>query len=1140
MVNRYLHLITSLRCVAFRLLPVVLLLLTLTTAAQTPDLLIRAGNINGEEGVAIAKDASDNIYITGSFSGVVTFGSTTLTSAGSGDIFVAKYSAAGSLLWALRAGGDELDVGNGITVDNSGVYITGRFEGIANFNTPSNPASNTLISDGDSDIFVAGFDVNTGQLLWAQRAGGSKSDNGKGITVYNGGIYVTGSFSGTANFNTPSSPTSHTLVSTAQDQGLIGDIFVAKYDAAGTVQWLRRAGGEYNNSNIGITADISGVYVTGSFSGTANFNTPSDPASNTLISAGRNLDIFVAKYNDAGMVQWLRRAGGSGSDVGLSITVANSMIYVTGQIQNIANFNTPSDPASNTLISASPNTDIFVAKYNAAGMVQWLRRAGGSASDYGTGIAADISGVYVSGQFTNIADFNTPSDPASNTLVSSDLDTEIFVAKYDDAGMVQWFRRIGGRDLEFVNGIVAGNAGVFVTGSFSGTVDFNTPSDPTRNTLVSAGSADIFLARLSNLPVLAITGFAATATTVCAGNAATFTATIGNVTGGYDYTLTNGISSISGSATATPFSQTLAATLTGTQTYTLHVRNDAGTGQATTVLTVNEVPSLTLTAAPSLTLSQGGSVTLTASGAQSYTWTGGSSGSSFTASPAVTTVYSVTGVNAPGCADVASTTVTVNALTPVISAVGVVAATVCSGRPATFTATPGNVSGIYSFTLTNGSSPVSGTATGTAFSQTLTAAGSGVQTYTLTIGASGTTVSASTTLTVSASPVAAISLPAGLTVTCAVPVISVTATGGVGYRWENGTTSAIRSLSTGGTYSVTVTGSSGCTASASEVITQNTQPPAGATLTASSGGTLTCGKRSLTLTAGATGSGLSYSFSGPGILSQTGSSATINAAGTYSVVVTGSNGCTALALTTVVSKTAAPSVSINPASASISCASPLVSLSAIGAGTVRWSTGETSAVISVSVADTYSVTLTDGGGCTAVTGRVVSGSLLGAATVIAGSPIGCGVTTTTVQIAAQGAASFTLLEPNGYSQTNNTGDFSVSAGGSYTGLAGQAGCVVSNTVVVIQGGVQPTISSAQATGTLGSGSCSVPVQAAGYGDRYVLTGPGGYVFSVVYRTAGERSVSFPAVVRPGTYTLTVYSGNCVVIRPVAVTGTSCP
>ena len=84
-----------------------------------------------------AVDQAGNVYITGYFSGTLTLGTTTLESAGSDDIFVAKYDATGTPLWAKRAGGAAQDQAFGVAVSGSAVYISGIFFGTATFNTPS-------------------------------------------------------------------------------------------------------------------------------------------------------------------------------------------------------------------------------------------------------------------------------------------------------------------------------------------------------------------------------------------------------------------------------------------------------------------------------------------------------------------------------------------------------------------------------------------------------------------------------------------------------------------------------------------------------------------------------------------------------------------------------------------------------------------------------------------------------------------------------------------------------------------------------------------------------------------------------------------------------------------------------------------
>ena len=660
---------------------------------------------------------------------------------------------------------------------------------------------------------------------------------------------------------------------------------------------------------------------------------------------------------------------------------------------------------------------------------------------------------------------------------------------------------------------------------------------------------------------------------------------------------------------ATRIGLTNQATVNAAGTYSVTV-SDAGGCSAVAQVTVTG--STTAPTGATLTASHGG--TLTCAGT-ALTLTAGATGSGFSYSFSGSGVLAQSGssatVNAAGnysvvitgnnsCTTSAATTVHSNTAAPTVSLTPSSATLTCATPTVTLTAT----SGLTSYSFSTGQN-------GTGNTLLVTSAG----TYSvLATGANGCTSLTSATV-VSSTAVISASLVASGAISCNSPSVTLTASpSNLTYSFGGGATriglTNQATVNAAGTYSVTVSDAGGCSAVAQVTVTGSTTAPTGATLTASHGGTLTCAGTALTLTAGATGSGFSYSFVGAGIVAQSGSSATVNTAGNYSVVITGSNSCTTSATTTVysntappslsispssvtltcaspsailsvvgtgdarwstgavsntisvasagtysvtltggngctsvssatiVSATAAPALSINPSSTVISCASPTVSLSAVGTGQVRWSTGAVSAVISVSVADTYSVTLTDGGSCTATTSIVVSASSLGTATVTAGGSLGCGVTTTTVRVQATGATSFTLSGPNGYNQTNSSGIFSVSAGGSYTGLAGLASCVVSNTAVVAEGGVQPTISSVQAAVALGSGACRVSVQGAGYGDRYVLTGPS-YVFSVVFRTAGEHSAVFPDVVKPGTYTLTVYSGNCVVTRTVAVSGTAC-
>ncbi|MDH6059217.1 SBBP repeat-containing protein, partial [Chrysosporum bergii ANA360D] len=149
----------------------------------------KAGGSGLDSSRSIRADSSGNIYTTGNFSGTATFGNTTLTSAGSVDIFITKQDSNGNYLWAQKAGGSDSDYSSSIAVDNSGnIYTTGYFYETATF------GNTTLTSAGNRDIFITKQDSN-GDYLWAQKAGGSDSDYSSSIAVDNSGnIYTTGYF----------------------------------------------------------------------------------------------------------------------------------------------------------------------------------------------------------------------------------------------------------------------------------------------------------------------------------------------------------------------------------------------------------------------------------------------------------------------------------------------------------------------------------------------------------------------------------------------------------------------------------------------------------------------------------------------------------------------------------------------------------------------------------------------------------------------------------------------------------------------------------------------------------------------------------------------------------------------------------
>src|SRR2546427_6466138 len=176
-------------------------------------------------GSSIAVDAAGNSYVAGVFLGTATFGTTSLTSHGEEDAFLAKYDASGNLLWAKRGGGSYEDFIFGNAVDGAGnCYVSGAFDGQATF---GNITLTNKVDPSGQNGFIAKYD-SAGNVLWAIQISGTENNVAIGIAVdSSGNVYATGDFAGTADFGSTS------LTSNAGGN----DIFVAKYGSDGNLIW---------------------------------------------------------------------------------------------------------------------------------------------------------------------------------------------------------------------------------------------------------------------------------------------------------------------------------------------------------------------------------------------------------------------------------------------------------------------------------------------------------------------------------------------------------------------------------------------------------------------------------------------------------------------------------------------------------------------------------------------------------------------------------------------------------------------------------------------------------------------------------------------------------------------------------------
>ncbi|MFD2573863.1 putative Ig domain-containing protein [Spirosoma soli] len=292
-----------------------------------------------------------------------------------------------------------------------------------------------------------------------------------------------------------------------------------------------------------------------------------------------------------------------------------------------------------------------------------------------------------------------------------------------------------------------------------------------------------------------------------------------------------------------------------------------------------------------------------------------------------------------GCVGVSTYILLVSDTSPTLSLanVSVSPASVCVGTWVTFTATVANVTGSYGYTLTNGTSTSTGTSSNPAFSQTLVASGSGVQSFTLTVSSAGQSATATTTLTVNAPPSPTLSASNGGLLTCTQTSLTLTAGGGATYTFggpgvvnQTGNTAIVNAS---GTYSVTVTSTeTGCSSTTTTTVTSTTDAPA--VSISASATALSCASPTVSLTALGTGS-VRWSTG------ETSPSISVSAAGAYSVTLTSGGSCTATASVTIDSQPS-ESLSFSQQPASASSVAPgttvttTVSVSSSGPLTYQW------------------------------------------------------------------------------------------------------------------------------------------------------------------------------------------------------------
>jgi hypothetical protein len=338
---------------------------------------------------------------------------------------------------------------------------------------------------------------------------------------------------------------------------------------------------------------------------------------------------------------------------------------------------------------------------------------------------------------------------------------------------------------------------------------------------------------------------------------------------------------------------------------------------------------------------------------------------------------------------------------------------------------------------------------------------------------------------------------------------------GASYLWSTGATTRNISVTSTGTYSLTVTTENGCCYSDAVQVAIGENPTASA-----SGGVLSCTAGSIMLNASSTTSGVSYSWTGPGGFTSTQQNPSVTSVGTYNLTVTTSNGCTDTAQAQVTADTDVPNVSATGGLLTCDISETTINANSTTSGvSYSWTgpSGFTSSQKSptVSIPGIYTATVTAENGCTSSAEAEVIADQNGPSLNISAGMLSCNILETKISvIASSNAASFSWTGPNGFSSLDK--EPTIEEIGLYTITStAENGCTTSEDIEITGDYELPNASATGGTiscsenETMISGSSSTP------NATFSWSGPNDF----------SSNLQSPFISQPGTYTLTVNGEN---------------
>ena len=429
-----------------------------------------------------------HIYTVGFFADTVDFdptdGTNNNSSSGWTDWYIWRLNSSGlygNNGWYLTDGDS---VGHDIIYDivfdrNNNFYIAGSKD-------TNGPCS--------ASILLAKYNEN-GPKQWSYVFGnGNSYASAIALSSDNQSIFVIGNFRESVDFDPYSRcyMDVHTAVGSQ-------DAFVMKLSADGDYLWTKPFGGLNEVLGKNVAVDINdNIYISGNFDGTVDF----DPGSGEDYHTSNGLrDVFVVKLNSDGSYAWAKTFGGTGIDItgccnggNNSMLVTEDRIYLVGLFQDEVDF----DPNSGVDIRTFRGVnDAYILCLDLDGNYNWVKTFGSSKGTLCYAITRWRDEIYIVGTFGGTVDFD-PGPEVDEHTSSGTTWGDMFISKYDGNDNYLWTETVG-TSTGWIQGYsiaLDDYGGIYITGDFKHTIDFDSGSGADIRTAQSA-DASMFLIKFT-------------------------------------------------------------------------------------------------------------------------------------------------------------------------------------------------------------------------------------------------------------------------------------------------------------------------------------------------------------------------------------------------------------------------------------------------------------------------------------------------------------------------------------------------------------------------------------------------------------------------------------------------------------------